>query len=340
MKKLIILFSLILYSNIASAGILSDIWEGLKSMLSINLTQTVNKSVNPPGEICSAALGERPAPDIVPTPPPSIEAAPEEVTEEGDETEVGFTPKDDTDADEVRNILAANFKKLGGDPTALNQALCFYDKNRSVNFDAAGDPSRKKGIKIQNQRYITINDLNKNYFDSRMYILDLDTGKVKTYFSAHGTGGNKGVAESGSQATEFSNKDGSNATPRGFFITGSRINGSSDPKQRWKFSMKMHGLQEGVNDRSYSRAVVMHSFPDVTNDVATSEDEKPVLKTDPFPFYLSKGCTMIGPKVANEIVDTIKAPNNSSGGSLYYNYTPIEKSRGDSYCGDENLMKK
>lgn len=334
MKKIIIILSLVFYSNMASAGIFTDIWESLKNLLSINLTKTVNDSVNPPGEKCSAAVGQQASPDIAPTP------LPVEVKEEGDEKEVGFTPKDDTDADEVRNTLASNFKKLGGDPIALTQALCFYDKNRGTNFDAAGDPSRKKGIKIQNQRYITINDLNKSYFDSRMFVLDLDTGKVKTYYSSHGAGGGKGVAESGDMATEFSNKEGSNATPRGFFITGARINGSSDPKQRWKFSMKLHGLQEGVNDNSYARAVVMHSFPDVTNDVATSDDEKPILKTDPYPFYLSKGCTMVGPKVANEIIDTIKAPNNSSGGSLYYNYTPVEKSRGDTYCGDEGLMKK
>jgi len=343
MKKIVILFSLLTYSHVASAGLFTDIWESLKNLLSINVTKTVNESVMPPAPVCSNAVGERPSPDLAPSPTPvslSTNEEENEKPEEGDEQEVGFTQKDDTDADEARTQLIANFKKLGGDPVALTQALCFYDKNRGTNFTASGDPSRKNGIKIQNQRYITINDLNKNYFDSRMFVLDLDTGKVKSYYSSHGAGGKKGVAESDSQATEFSNEDGSNATPRGFFITGARVNGSSDPKQRWKFSMKLHGLQKGVNDKSYARAVVMHSFPDVTNDVASSDDVKPSLKTDPYPFYLSKGCTMVGPKVANEIIDTIKAPNTSSGGSLYYNYTAIEKGRGESYCGDDGLMKK
>lgn len=324
----------------ASANAFTDIFDALKRMLGINITKEVNQSVLPPVAECSNVSAPTLEESDDPLTSSVFGTVSEEVAEEGDEKEVGFTQKDDTDADNVREDLIANFKKLGGDPIALTQALCFYDKNRSVNFEASGDPSRKKGIKIQNQRYITINDLNKSYFNSRMFVLDMDTGKVKTYYSAHGSGGNKGVAESGAFAEEFSNKDGSYATPRGFFITGARVNGSSDPQQRWKFSMKMHGLQEGVNDKSYARAVVMHSFPDVTNDVATSDDEKPVLKTDPYPFYLSKGCTMVGPKVANEIIDTIKAPNTSSGGSLYYNYTPIEKSRGESYCGDEGLLKK
>jgi hypothetical protein len=342
--KLLVLF-FVTYSSAASANVFSDAFDLLKQMLGINYSREVNQTVSPPAPVCEAQPSYS---NGLPTSPVltnnddemPVPGATAELAEEGDEKEVGFTPKDDTDADSVREDLIANYKKLGGDPTALNQALCFYDKNRSINFKASGDPSRKGGIKIQNQRYITINDLNKNYFDSRMFVLDMDTGKVKTYYSAHGTGGKKGVEESGSNATEFSNVDGSNATPRGFFITGARVNGSSDPKQRWKFSMKMHGLQEGVNDKSYARAVIMHSFPDVENDVATSDDTNPKLKIEPRDFYLSKGCTMVGPKVADEIIDTIKAPNTSSGGSLYYNYTPIEKSRGDSYCGDENLMKK
>lgn len=341
MKKIIILFSLVLYSNVASAGMLSDIWDSLRSFLGLNITQTVNDSVTPPGEVCSDATagGARDIPDYAPatTLPPLNE---EELAEEGDEKEVGFSQKDDTDADNLREDLKDNFKKLGGDPVALAQALCFYDKNRGVNFEAAGDPSRKKGIKIQNQRYITINDMNKSYFQSRMFVLDLETSKVKSYYSAHGAGGKKGVPESEAGTVETSNLDGSNASPRGFFITGARVNGSSDPKQRWKFSMKLHGLQEGVNDRSYSRAVIMHSFPDVTNDVASSDDAKPKLRVDPYSFYMSQGCTMVGPKVADEIIDTIKAPNTSSGGSLYYNYSSVEKSRGESYCGDENLMTK
>lgn len=340
MRKILIIISIVVYSNTASAGMLSHIWDSLRTFLGLDITRTVNESVTPPGEVCSDTQGNRPTSDYPER--PSMGASPvfDEVPEEGEEKEEGFSPKDDTDADNLREELKENYKKLGGDPVALQQALCFYDKNRGINFEAAGDPSRKKGIKIQNQRYITINDMNKSYFKSRMFILDLETGKVKTYYSSHGAGGKKGVPESDAGTVETSNLDGSNASPRGFFITGSRINGSSDPKQRWKFSMKLHGLQEGVNDRSYSRAVVMHSFPDVTNDVASSDDEKPSLRTDPYPFYLSQGCTMVGPKVADEIVDTIKAPNNSSGGSLYYNYSSVEKSRGDSYCGDENLMKK
>ncbi len=239
---------------------------------------------------------------------------------------------------EDRKLLLENYLKLDGDPIALSQALCFFDKHKLDNFEAVGDPSRRKGIKIQNQRYITINDLNKSSKQTRMYILDLETGKVRSLFSAHGVGGLKGVAESGEYAEEFSNKEGSYATPRGFFITGSRINTSSYPTM-WKFSMKLHGLQEDINDNSFVRAVIMHPFPPMPNEIASSDDEKPGTKKS-YNYALSWGCTMIGPAIASGVIDQLKASNSNSGGSLYYNYTDIEKAKGEKYCGQEKLLIK
>lgn len=333
MKKIILVLGLICYSSVSMAqtNVFGSFWDNLKLFLGFNLARTVNQAVLPPQSGCSPGTLSH---------PPREESYPDDefplagIVPQVEEEIIEEKPKS------VRDILKENYSKLGGDPIALSQALCFYDTNQNTNFKAAGDPSRSTGIKIDNKRYITINDMNKSYFQSRFHVLDLETGKVKAYYSAHGIGGKKGVAESGSMAEEFSNIDGSNASPRGFFITGSRRNGSSDPKQRWTFSMKLHGLQSGVNDRSFARAVVMHSFPDVSNEVATSDDEKPKLKNDPYPFYLSQGCPMIGPQVADEIIDTIKAPNNNTGGSLYYNYSPHEKARGEDYCGDEGLLKK
>lgn len=334
MKKIIVVTFLIFFSATTSAGIIDDIWESLKQMLGMNITKTVNNQITPANSDCQPNIDSSEI-DLS-----NANLANEEIVEEGEEAEVGFSAKTDSDADYLRDILKNNFKKLGGDPVALEQALCFYDKNRSINFNAAGDPSRSKGIKIQNQRYITINDLNKSSLKARMYVLDLETGQVKSYFSGHGIGGKNGVAESSMDNVVTSNKESSYATPRGFFITGSRVNGSSDPQQRWTFSMKLHGLQKEVNDKAYSRAVVMHAFPGMDPTSLSSDEEKPNVDYRPMSYAMSWGCTMIAPPVANEIINTIKAPNNNSGGSLYYNYSDVEKSRGESYCGDEKLMTK
>lgn len=250
-----------------------------------------------------------------------------------------ISKRESKDSSELREKIMANYIKVGGDSIALDQAFCFFDKYKSVKFRAAGDPSRSNGITIDNQRYITINNLNYSMSKSRYYVIDMQTGLVRVYFSAHGYGGKKGVEESDMVAEGLSNLDGSNASPRGFFITGTRREGSSDP--RWKFSMKLHGLQQGINDKSFARAIIVHPFPKMPPESASSNDPdiNGVIRSDG-PFSLSKGCTMLSEKYASDIINKTKAASSSVGGSLYYNYSAMEKSMGSFYCGDERLIKK
>lgn len=240
---------------------------------------------------------------------------------------------------DLREKIMANYIQVGGDSIALDQAFCFFDKYKSVKFKAVGDPARSNGISIDNQRYITINNLNYSMSKSRYYVIDMQTGLVRVYFSAHGYGGKKGVEESDMVAVGLSNLDGSNASPRGFFITGTRREGSSDP--RWKFSMKLHGLQKSINDKSFARAIIVHPFPKMPPESASSNDPDitGAIRSDG-PFSLSKGCTMLSENYASDIINKTKATSSSVGGSLYYNYSAEERARGSSYCGDENLMKK
>jgi hypothetical protein len=137
---------------------------------------------------------------------------------------------------------------------------------------------------------------------------------------------------------ELGNVSGSNLSARGFFITGARNPSGSE----WKYSMKLHGLQEGINDNVFKRKVVMHPYNGVEEKIYNSENthhKTDVLSaTEPMP--LSWGCTMLPPKHASEIINKIKAASQNTGGSLYYNYSKTEKSYGKHYCGDEKLMIK
>jgi hypothetical protein len=302
-------------------------WHALMRFLHLDLAREVNSYVTPAAPQCTDyEIGNR-----VLEGTPVLEPASPIETIAQEETIVKVLT--------LREQIMDNYTKLGGDPIALEQSLCFFDKYKATKFKAAGDPSRATGIKIDNQRYITINDLNSSMSKSRFYVIDMETGKVNTYFSSHGYGGRKGVPESDMVAEGLSNVDGSYATPRGFFITGNRRDGSSDP--RWKFSMKLHGLQQGVNDKSFSRAIIMHPFPNMPDESASSDDQEVsgAVRSDG-PFSLSRGCPMLSEKYASEIINKIKSPTKSSGGSLYYNYSAEEKSRGPSYCGEEGLMKK
>lgn len=338
-KQLSKIFCLSLMLMTFSAPVQAEIsfsatWRALLRMLNIDMTKEVNTIVTPPERQCvDQNVGRASASEEVP-------ADTRTIFQESLLNSTAVVEPEEEEDTSVRGQMMSNYKKLGGDPIALEQALCFFDKNKSTNFRAAGDPSRSKGIKIDNQRYITINDLNAPLYKSRYYVIDMQTGKINTYFSGHGYGGKKGVPESDMKVEAVSNISGSNATPRGFFITGTRRNGSSDP--RWKYSMKLHGLQKGVNDNSFARAVIVHPFPKMPPESASSDD--PNLKGRPIdsdgPFGLSQGCPMLSEKHASEIIDKTKASSSSEGGSLLYNYSAEEKSRGAAYCGDEGLMKK
>ncbi|MGZ3789986.1 MAG: murein L,D-transpeptidase catalytic domain-containing protein [Bacteriovorax sp.] len=232
-----------------------------------------------------------------------------------------------------REALMNNFLKIGGDPTALKQALCFFDKNKDSTFKAKGDPARGKGITLGNERFITINDQNKNSDHPRFFVLDLETNRVESYFTGHGSGQNKARTKflnTYEKATHFSNEGGSNLTPRGFFITGSTYNGT------YGNSMRLYGLQEGINDNSFLRTVVMHPFKGTEPQMQSSdEDFRPITNLSQ---TMTKGCTDLSPKYAASIISRIK-DKGTRGGSLYYTYTPTEKEAGDNYCGDDRLLK-
>lgn len=286
----------------------------------------VNKLTNPPsfssGANCEAAVGGSNSTEqfngTVYTPPKK-------------EERFNF-PFDIDDGDKD---LYINYSKLGGDPIALKQALCFQRKFSGTKFKAKGDGSHSNGISIKGQRYITINDLNKRSDGARMFVLDTETGKVQVYFSAHGIGGKAGAGENNPfQAEYYSNVSGSLATPRGFFITGASYNG------KYGLSMRMHGLQERINDNSFLRAVVMHGYEGMNPSMASSDDEDPKKAINAYgDVATSWGCTMLEPERAHEVINTIKEKGNG-GGSLYYNYTQEEKALGQDYCGETNLMIK
>lgn len=244
-------------------------------------------------------------------------------------------PTPDFSVADSEKVLYENFMKVGGDPTALKQALCFRNRYAETKFRAKGDPAHSGGIKMSNERYITINDLNKRSDYARLYVLDMETGKVEAYFSGHGEGGSAGTPPNNPYRSEYySNTSGSKATPRGFFITGDTYVG------KYGNSLRLHGLQSGINDNSFVRAVVMHGFNHMNPVKATSDDADPMENVRAVGnVALSQGCTMLEPRRAQEVIGKIKE-KGSSGGSLYYNYSQEEKALGQDYCGETNLMIK
>jgi hypothetical protein len=101
--------------------------------------------------------------------------------------------------------------------------------------------------KLANKRYITIIDYTKSILQTRLFVYDTQTDKV-VLSSRVSHAWNSGLL----YATDFSNDNGSEKSSIGTYITGDSYNG------KFGYSMRIKGLNKGVNDNAMSRAIVFH----------------------------------------------------------------------------------
>jgi hypothetical protein len=142
---------------------------------------------------------------------------------------------------------------------------------------------------------LTVIDFSLPSRERRLWVLDLARGEVLAQeLVAHGR------ATGGDIARWFSNRPGSAASSLGSFITGATYFGKHG------LSLRLRGLDRGVNDRAESRAIVVHGADYV------SEASVRVLGR----LGRSLGCPALGTAVAPRIIGLIR------GGSLLYAYHP------------------
>jgi hypothetical protein len=132
----------------------------------------------------------------------------------------------------------------------------------------------------------------------RLWVLDLAHGKVLYHeLVAHGAG-------SGDlYATRFSNTDSSLQTSLGLFLTGGTYEGGNG------YSLRLKGLDEGVNDRAEERKIVMHGAWYVSPDHARQYGR----------LGRSWGCPALPLDHAKPVIDAIK------GGSFIFSYSAADK---------------
>ncbi len=139
--------------------------------------------------------------------------------------------------------------------------------------------------KIANDHIISIVDFTRPSSEKRLFVIDLKKYKVlfNTYV-AHGQG-------SGAEmATKFSNIPESFQSSLGFYKTSGTYIGKNG------FSMKLEGLENGINDLAYERAIVMHGAPYVSEDMARSQGH----------IGRSWGCPAVPEKLNKPIIEKIK----------------------------------
>ena len=197
---------------------------------------------------------------------------------------------------------------------SLPSAVSVYDSlrlnmaglNRTA-FELAqqGFEKLKEQGTILNDNIISIIDFSLPSTEKRLYVVDLKNYQIlhKTYV-AHGR--NSGTV----MANSFSNSPSSYKSSLGFYKTLGTYIGKHG------YSLKLQGLEEGINDKALERAIVMHGA-DYVN-----------------PGYISKlgyigrslGCPAVSSREATPIINTIKngsclfiySPNNA-----YQQHSPI-----------------
>jgi len=146
---------------------------------------------------------------------------------------------------------------------------------------------------IGNRNYLTIIDFTKPSYVKRMYIFDLETGEVEKHLVAHGK--NSGY----NYARDLSNEIGSHKSSRGFFVTGEKYDGDHGP------SLRLHGLEEGINDNALRRDIVIHGADWVSYKAVLQNGGR---------LGRSWGCPAVPVSAVEDIVEKLKD------GSLLYVY--------------------
>jgi hypothetical protein len=158
----------------------------------------------------------------------------------------------------------------------------------------AAECARQSGT-VQDVDLLTVIDYSKASTEPRLWVLDIDSGSVLfEELVAHGRGSGDNFA------TRFSNYEGSHQTSLGLFRTADVYMGSNG------YSLRLDGLESGVNDRARERAIVIHGAPYVSEATARALGR----------LGRSWGCPALPLSAARTIIDTIK------GGSLVFAYFP------------------
>ena len=102
---------------------------------------------------------------------------------------------------------------------------------------------------------LAVIDYSRSSLEPRLWVFDLAADRLLYQeLVAHGQG------SGGDVPTRFSNDDGSHASSLGLFVTRDTYVGHNG------YSLRMDGLEHGINDAAMERAIVMHGAAYVNPD--------------------------------------------------------------------------
>ena len=181
-------------------------------------------------------------------------------------------------------------------PALVKQAPGLRPDVLKLALDAASSAA-ERGL-VQRRELLTVIDYSLPSTQPRLFVFDLAARRLLfRELVAHGK--NSG----GNRTDFFSNEPGSLATSLGLFVTADTYVGGNG------YSLRLKGLEEGVNDRAWDRLIVMHGAPYVSAAAVRMLGR----------LGRSWGCPAVRKEIARKLIDTLR------GGSAVFAYYP-EKS--------------
>lgn len=142
-----------------------------------------------------------------------------------------------------------------------------------------------KKLNKNNNSLLTLIDFSLPSTKKRMYVLDLAKKEI-LFISYVSHGRNSGE----NYATSFSNRDGSHQSSLGFYRTAGTYNGGNG------YSLRLDGLEKGINDKAMQRAIVIHGADYCSENVIRATGR----------LGRSFGCPALPRELTKPIIDTIK----------------------------------
>jgi len=143
--------------------------------------------------------------------------------------------------------------------------------------------------------YLTVIDFSKASYEKRLWVFDMSRNR-----ELYNTWVTHGKNSGGVEATSFSNTPGSLKSSLGVFLTDEPYMGGNG------YSLRLRGLERGVNDNAYRRDIVIHG--------AWYANAATIRKYGQ--AGRSWGCPAISNDLARPVINTIK------GSSMVFAYYP------------------
>lgn len=168
------------------------------------------------------------------------------------------------------------------DPQALKSALTALRR-----LEATGQHVRND--------VLTVIDYTKPSTERRLWVFDLvHTRVLFEELAAHGKNSGENLA------VRFSNAPNSLMTSLGTFLTSQTYVGKHG------LSLRLEGLEKGINDNSMARAIVLHGADYVSEAIAKTKGR----------IGRSWGCPAVRPEISRRLIETLQ------GGSVVFAWYP------------------